>query len=179
MARGFTILKDSNKGFTLTELLLVVSILVIVSGVIMVNIHASERSLALDRSIHKVSQDIRGAMNLALSAKQFTGCAGTVSGYGIYFDTVLSDSSYLIYANCDADTRYSALSGDQIVKTVPLDTGVTIQSLSRDPLSIAFTPPNPNTSISNGADSSASITLQLKTQTRTLTINGKGVVDIQ
>ena len=57
-------------GFTLIELMTVIAVMLIMSGILFVNHREGAKQLALDRSIHKLAQDIRLIQDMAMSSKR-------------------------------------------------------------------------------------------------------------
>ncbi len=178
MARNFSVLK--NKGFTLIELMVVVSIVVIFSMLATIGWRKSQNNLALERSSVKLTQDIRKALDLSLSGTWFQCASGKISGYGIYFATV-APNSYLIFADCNGNNTYDA--GDGAVQTISLESGVVISQISKDPLSIMFLPPNPAVFFNNGQSPGSQETITVSavgsSETKTISINSNGVASIQ
>ena len=73
-----------SKAFTLIELLVVVSIIVLMTALTLPNYRLGDKQLALQRSAHRMAQNLRMAQGYAISAKEFNGTAPL--GYGAYFD---------------------------------------------------------------------------------------------
>lgn len=173
----------SEKGFTLVELLVGVAVIVILTLVLLPSWKGGEGSLALERTASKISQDIKRTAELALSAKPFSCGSGSISGYGIFFDSAVP-ASYLIFADCNGNRKYDA-GTDGVAETMQIESAVRIQAAVPSALSISFVPPDPLVSIKNatGGDSAtAQITLALvsdSSQTRVITVNARGVESIQ
>jgi prepilin-type N-terminal cleavage/methylation domain-containing protein len=132
----------SNKAFTLVELLVTIAIIGILTVTALVNYRFSNRQLALQRSTQKLSQDLRRAEELAISAKEFGGVIPY--GYGVYFD--LDDAGhYIMFADSNNDQLYSGT--NERVESVALETSIVLTAL--DPvtlgssLTILFMPPDP------------------------------------
>ena len=112
---------DIQKGLTTVEFIVMVSIIFITAFIALANYPAIQKELALERTSHKIGQDLRRTQAAAMSA-QCSPCQ-------IIFDI-------------DKKTFYQVLG-----ENVNLERGVEITSLSlASPLTIAFSPPNPTTS---------------------------------
>ena len=176
---------STNNGFTLAELLVVTGIILLLTALILPNYRAGERSLALQRSAHKLSQDLRRAQEMAMSAKEFEGQVHP--RYGVEFDMNSSLNSYIIFADVNDNGKREP--ADQIVETIDLEKKVTIQQLftgeppvSQNKIWITFKPPDPITEIrdpSAGGLSLAGIQLVADNQTRTIKINKAGLIYVE
>ena len=179
-------------GFTLIEMLVVMSIIVIMTAFVSINWRSSGEALALNRSAHKVARDMRAVSELALSSRSFTdaGCA-SFSGYGIHMDSSASTKTcYLIYAECNGSEAYqgpdcdstSGMSPDKQIRIFELEKGVRIKSISPNPqFSVLFIPPDPQIIIKPGVFTQAQVILESinnPANTRTITVTKKGVIDI-
>jgi len=187
----------NQKSFTLVELLVVVAIIILLSLIILPNYRASVSQFALERSAHKMAQDIRRAAEMAMSAKEITGPTGEkvipTGGYGIYLK-ILSVFPYyeiIIFADCNNNQQFTS---GNVCGTPPnkfpeglkdedikLESGVKISNLSPNlPLNITFKPPSPEISIQGG--DTAEITLVLEsdpTKKRTIKVNKAGLIDVE
>jgi len=178
---GRQALVKSQLGFTLSELLVVIGIIALITVLVVPNWRSGERSLALDRVVHKAGQDVRKVQELALRAQAYT-CdpPGSISGYGIFFDESNS-TSYILFAECNGSNIYNA-GIDGIVKTVQLESGIEIQSVSPSPkASIVFIPPAPTVFIKPGDPLAAQVffvRIDGVGDTKILDVSSKGVIDI-
>lgn len=170
-----------ERGFTLPEILVVVGIMIFMTALILPNWRRGNQGLAIDRAIHRIAQDITRAEEMALRAQFFQCQAGSIKGYGVYWDRTAMPDSYVLFADCNGNEAYDG--SDATVETIAIENGVNISSLSPDPsFSIVFTPPEPRVLISPGAPSQAQIVLALDSEpgtTRTITVTSRGIVDIQ
>lgn len=159
-------------GFTIVEMVIVLGIIVLTSGVILVNQRAGEQQLLLDRAAHKIALDIRRTMEFSLRAQEFAGCGdlyGTkVQSYGTNLrntNTVFTQSQgqitganhqiYILYVNCDggSSARYECSSSscyDADLEILRVEKGVRFQTIccnnAGNPINqtnIAFLPPDP------------------------------------
>lgn len=181
----------NSKGFTLTELLVVISIIILLSSIIFANYRAGEREFALSRSAFKLGQDIRRAQQMAMSAQEVGPAGARIvprGGYGIYLNP---PTEIILFADCDNDRQYNAQGNicgappnqfPERVENIELERGVRIQSLSpSSPLNITFEPPNPTVHL---PPSHATITITLSLEadpnrTRTIEVNRAGLITIQ
>ena len=174
--------KQNLGGFTLVELLVVTAIILLLTALILPNFRVGEREFALQRSANKLSQDIRKAQQMAMSAKEYLG--SLPPGYGIYLTQ--GNSYYLLYADTNpaaGNEKYDG--GDSIVEKIYLEKKVYIKDVSPASLSINFKPPDPKIRISGtGVDetSIATITLALETdptKTKIIKVNKAGLIYVE
>jgi len=141
--------KKTENGFTLVEFLVAVTIITIFSVIILANYEPGEQNLALQRTVHQVAQDIRRTQEMSMSARKSSACSGDVptGGYGIYFyDPVVNQTSYVLFADCNADENYSA--GEETGDPIEIEEGVGVYTLISggagvSTLTIIFKPPDP------------------------------------
>ena len=114
-----------SKAFTLIELLVVVSIIVLMTALTLPNYRSGDNQLAIQRSAHKVSQDLRRAQEFGISVKEFNG--SVPGGYGIYFDLDEPDR-YIMFADLNGDQTYSGsnVPPDPTIQFLPDATVATI-----------------------------------------------------
>lgn len=147
-----------NKGFTIIELAVVVFIIVLLLALTLPNYRSGNRQLSLQRSIHKLAQDLRRAQEMALSVKEFEG--SLPHGYGFYAD-LDEPTKYILFADLDDNQEYSGVS--EKVEETFLEKGIEISKLSPIApdfsLNIVFLPPDP-TILFSPDDTLALIALQ-------------------
>ena len=64
---------SEQKGFTIIELMVVVGIVAVISGIFLLNYRQGERNLAIQRSAQIVTQNITRAINNSLGGKEHNG----------------------------------------------------------------------------------------------------------
>lgn len=176
-------------GFTLIELLVVIGIIILLSVIILPNYRTAAAQFALERSAHKLAQDIRRAAEMAMSAKELPSGGGMpAGGYGVYFDIGWHNKGYRLYA----DTKPPAgneffTSADTIIETIELEKGVIIQGINTPPnkVGINFKPPAPTVKIKySAADEVGEVIIVLalesdSTKTKTIKVNKAGLIDVE
>lgn len=131
-----------DKGFTLIELIVVTGIIILMSALTLPSYKSSGQRLALERSAHKITQDLRRAQEMAVSVKEIEGEAP--DGYGIFFDLDDTDQ-YLLFADLNDDQQFDPFD-DKIVEIISLENKIKLSELdpiSANTLTITFVPPDP------------------------------------
>jgi len=165
-----------SEGFTLTELLVVISIIAVVSTVVFANYRQGEKQFSLQRSSFGLVQGIRSAQNMAMGAHLVGGVVP--EGYGVYFNLAVP-SQYVLFAD-NGDGLYGT--GDTDIDTLQLETGITITNLSTGgTLIVVFFPPDPSVLISgNEGITSASITINYDGgPAKIVSVNKVGLIEAQ
>ena len=178
-----------NEGFTLIELLVVTVIITILTAAILLNYKNTGQQFALQRSAHKLAQDIRRAGEMAMSAQEC--CGGIVPpGYGIWLEE--GNSNYILYADTQPPASPGNPTGgnefyvpaDDIIETIELEEGVVIQDIntSNKKVCINFKPPTPTIKIKfqdSDEINQAIITLASGGNTKTVKVNAVGLVEVE
>ncbi len=176
-----------NKGFTIVELMVSITIMALMAGTVFFNWRPAEETFSLIRSAHQISDDLRRAQQMAVSTRAFE-CSeidSDYSGYGIYLST-LEPTQYYLFENCsDANWSYNDLE-DERLEIQNLEAGVEIDSIvigeGETSASILFLPPNPKVYI-NDVDSGIEVVITLKlsndaSRTKQVKINTGGRIEI-
>lgn len=165
-----------NKGFTLIEMLVVLAIIGVITGIVVFNIGSEKQNSALLRSAQNLSLNLRRAQNFALSSKNFKTSSVPCS-WGVHFNT--DSKSYVIFADlasaqdCSDKNLVRNSDGSEDFEAVNLDAGVTVISSFTD---VVFTPPDPIVNFTPDP-TSASITLTNKNgATKVIIINKAGFI---
>ncbi len=174
-----------QKGFSLIEMLVVMSIIGILSTVVILNFRQGGRETSLRQVAQRVASDIREAQTMTLGAKRYAGEARC--GYGISYK---DPTTYIVYVgpsskdvDCDLVTsRNYGAAEDSIVETVKV-LDVKIEFVKPFP-DIFFQPPNPTTYIDNKdliqSNTPADIELTTATgDTKKILVYPSGLVEVQ
>jgi len=200
---------NNSNGFTLVELLVSISIIILISGILFANYRQGEKQFALQRSANKLAQDIRRAQQMAMSAEE-TDLGGQVppgqefvpeGGFGVYFDEG-NPYSYIIFADC-SDSPNKQYNGGGLVcgptdseytehiETIELEKGVKINDIKKegggnpDRIYITFVPPEPEVNIVppvGGEPAWCEIILALEqdlTENKTTRVNRAGLIEVE
>jgi putative endonuclease len=147
----------SGAGFTLTEILVVIFIISLLSALTFANYRQGGKEMALQRSASELAQAIRRAQEMAISASECRVCnpVQIPPAYGIYSPSAADlPTSTKIFADIDKDGKFSP-SQDKEIETVYYEQGVNFSSLNvtgcdlsgisfgRRRVHITFKPPDP------------------------------------
>jgi len=161
--------KKDNAGFTLVEVFVVISIVVLLSVLILTNTATGSRGIEILRSAQTISSALREAQNDALGSYNS----------GVYFTT---GQNPILFIDADNDKLYDT--GEE-QKTVVLDknTELFFSPPYSSPLHVFFSPPNPDVYL-NGALVSGDILVTVWhindiSIVRTIRINMIGLISIE
>ncbi len=177
----------NSKGFTLIEMLVVVSVIIILTLIIVPIYQGSRNQLALQRAANKLAQDIRKAEQMAMAAKEIKG--NVPPRYGLEFNAG-STGFYILFADNGSGADYNngkREPSDEIIETINFEKGVIIKQLLADGNSeskiwITFSPPDPTTKIRTPAASGILICrIQITGggQTKAIIVNNAGLIYIE
>ena len=169
-----------KKGFTLVELLVVSGIILLMSAIIFPNYRAGGEALALQRSAHKLSQDLRRAEELALSAKAYPNAPTSFKGgYGVNFQ--INSTSYTLFADLNDNKIFDPSSvPPEELEISNLEKKVKISGLSASPLNVVFLPPDPQFFVSGNFPAQINLFLETNPQkTKIIKVNQAGLIAIQ
>ena len=164
-----------KNGFSLIELLVVISIIVIFTLVSIPNLKRGEEAFALQRAAHKLAQDLSMVSTMATTGKQ----PFPRGGYGIYFGDI-NTNEYLIFRDENGDKFYNGIE-ERIASFSLEEKNVFIEMIFPSfPLAVVFFPPDPTVTIKTltGTFSSAEIFLRQRNKGVGVRINTAGLVEI-
>ena len=186
-----------SKGLTLTEILVTIAIIIILSGLVIANSGAGKSQLALSRSANKLAQDLRKAQEMAMSAKEcpekcpigtenICDCAGVVPDrYGIGFNA--NSNNYFLFADRNNNGNYQEVP-DVKIETMYVEKGVSITELLTAPppnspnqVYVSFKPPDPLTEIRDPGVPRLTVEIILKAgeQIRKVIVNEAGLISVE
>lgn len=86
------------EGFTMFELMITISIMVIIAALVLINFSGFNRQVAVSRAAQEISLALRSAQARALAVQKFVPAGKFPQGYGVYFNLADSDT-YIIFAD--------------------------------------------------------------------------------
>lgn len=175
--------KKKQSGFTITELLVVMFILVSISSLMLINYRTGQKKYALSQTVQRLVSDLRKAQNMSISG---VGLAGQYCGYGVSINGNLD--YYVIYgdsiAPCGTNNRRTG--SDDDIETIYYPPQIKVKGIMPAPpgrVDVFFQSPNATTYL-NGNDSvgiSKTIVLQIKGQpslTRSILVTTAGLIQV-
>ncbi len=124
------------RAFTLIELIIVVAIVGLISGLFLAHYRSGERVSDLQTYTQKIVSILKQAQSWALTGQETNGLR---PGYGVYF----SDSqTYFLFADLDDNYQYN-VPGDAIIQSFTLPSHLTVDNINggSSPKSFLFQPP--------------------------------------
>lgn len=159
----------NERGFTLMEAMVSISVIMIMSAVYLTSLKSTNQRIILDQAVAVLVSDLRLAQNMAMNIKEFNGKI-PLGGYGV---NISNSTSYIVFADCNSSShKYdnSANCGvsnnvDEKVTERTISQGVVIDSFKdnngNDINDIDFQPPHPIVYI-DGAQTAVSAEIILK-----------------
>lgn len=185
---------EKNKrgaGFTLTESLIVIAIIAILSVLVFPYYHPARKQLALQRSANQLAQDVRRAQGMALAAEEVGPSGAKIipeGGYGIYFKS--TPQEIIIFVDCNSNSHFDPgnVCGEppnkfsEEIENIGnnLESGVQISGLlPSSPLEIIFRPPDPVVVINGGEDNATITLISINGQTKSIKVNKAGLIYVE
>lgn len=160
-------LKFKNcSGFTLIEILASMFIIIMLTTLLLVNYHSTNKRSKLINAAQQVASDIRLAQSYTLGSKKFGGSV-PAGGWGIRF----VQPNFVQFF---ADTQPGAITNLLYYKNFTLPEGISLKS---NDVSIVFEPPDPTVYIEGGA-SNVIIELTDGETDKSIEVNSLGLVDV-
>jgi prepilin-type N-terminal cleavage/methylation domain-containing protein len=102
MLTYFTSRHSLNKGFTLTELVVSIGIMLIIMGIVLTNQSSYSQSMLLSNETSSIALALRQAQVYGISVKEVApGSDEFTAGYGLAFDTTSNGSNTIYIAFAD------------------------------------------------------------------------------
>lgn len=103
-------IKNSQSGFTLIEMIIVIILVIIITSISILQINAQRKGVHLQNTADEVALTIRNAQTLALSVRSSGGITPNYkNGYGIHFELAggggaqdAGETSYILFTDYEA-----------------------------------------------------------------------------
>jgi prepilin-type N-terminal cleavage/methylation domain-containing protein len=175
-----------SKGFTLIEMLVTMSLIVIITSATLLSFRSMGDAFDLDREVQMVAQDIRNAINMTMASEEHTGVVpvGCVVAYGVRFEENKDYYERKVYFVNPDTSNYTS----ELLEKVELGEVEIIDISSDFYVDIIFYPPHPTTFIGGikidwtSRYDDVDIEIGLKedaTNKRTINVNKFGRIEIQ
>lgn len=169
----------SNSGFSLIELLVSISIIILVSGVVIARNNAFEGAILLRNQAYLVASTIREAQLLAVSG---TGVTNEVQRYGVHVDA--GTRQIIIFKDNNGNRHYES---SELINQIQLDrrfevSEIVIGNTNYTNASVTFTRPNYDASfctINNCTNVSNLTAGPIHIQVRRVGRTGSGAGDVR
>jgi len=163
------IFKNSGSGFTLVELVISMTIIIILSTLVLANYGLGQYQFALRHSTRALAQNLRKAEEMAM-ADEGTG------SFGIFLNIANSKTSYILFTDKNGSNTYD--SGEELGEPIELEKNVKIKSPSS--LHVVFIYPDPEVIINNNSlNTSTVITLESAIHQLQVEVNNVGLINIK
>ena len=183
--RGWRVkMRDAVSGFSLIELLVTISIIIIISGLVFFNHSRFNSGVLIENLAYEMSLTIRQAQSFGWRVKETGG--GFDEGYGVFFD--LNSDEFLIFADTNLNYIYD-IGIDTVVDKFKMMNGNIIDQLcveldcAVEILNISFIRPNPDAFIraDSGSDDKETAEIHIispQGATKKIFINKVGQISI-
>ena len=139
----------NNKGLTLIELVVTMTVVALVMAALLVMSREGEAQATLMRSAQKLVLDISRQQANAMSAKEVAG--EVPCGYGVHFD--FQSGSYILFADratqADCSDQSFSLSPGEQISASNFEAGIKVSAFNNS--DIVFNPPEPQVHFYPGA----------------------------
>ncbi len=183
-----------ERGFSLVELLVSISIFTIVTGIVLANFPSFSSKIALENLGHEIALTIRQAQVFGVASREFGVGSQIFPSHGVRFESA-ENATFSLYADVDKNKKYTDVS--ELLETFTIRGGNHISQIcgfltpssnciSLQTLDVVFTRPDPEPSIIGkieGGESSysyATVTVESRRgATSIVTVWSNGQIAIQ
>ncbi len=104
----YTQSQSLEKGFSLLELIVAISIFIVLSSAFLINYNSFNKRISIDTLAHQIGQWVRDAQVSAMSVKRTSVSSTVFPGYGLHFST-LTPNKFIFFADSlTANNQYDA-----------------------------------------------------------------------
>jgi type II secretory pathway pseudopilin PulG len=133
----------NNKGITLIEILVAVSIIIILSSASFLGTRTMSNGTKLKMSAQKLASDLRKMQSFVLNLQDYNSSIPD-GGWGVYFDNHSgNEDHYVLFADIDNDAVFDD-NGTEMYAQIDLPAGVMFSKWEGRILPAAFSDINPN-----------------------------------
>lgn len=97
--------RSEKRGFTLMELMVVISIFVIISSIILADYPGFSQRVALERTAQEIALSMREAETRALAVRETVEGSGLFPGFGVHFNSA-TPQEYILFADINSDNVF-------------------------------------------------------------------------
>lgn len=171
-------------------MIVTLAIIGIMTTVVVVNQRGADRGFALERSAYRLAQDIRQIQEKSMSVIEPEGIETSGTDFvGTYGITIDSENDSFFFADLDDIKKCTSTANDCFYKMISLEDKIEIDEVilnetGQSLVYIAFTPPDPTVSISDGTSdyTEVDIILQVEDDTsfgkKKISINSVGLITV-
>ncbi|MCF7795408.1 prepilin-type N-terminal cleavage/methylation domain-containing protein [Patescibacteria group bacterium] len=139
-----------RSGFSLMELLVSISIIVLITGLFFASYRTANKQAELTRSVSDLSSSYRKALNQTLGLSEFDG-AVPEGGWGVHINISVDDTKYYVFADRNNNGQFddgeaSKDSGGETINTprnINIDNIKVNGSTDINHLDVIYIPPHP------------------------------------
>lgn len=181
-------LKDQS-AYTLSELIVIIGVIVIVSSLVLANYNHQKQSSEAFLAAQKIASDIRMAAGWSMSLKEFNNNMNN-QGWGLHFSSINpNNDKYTVFANQnyseDCSNTSCMMDGGEAYTSFSLlneslVTDIAIDGAPRNNAYILFVPPKPKVIFCRGNNQCFydEVEIELNNGESTILINKYGLVDV-
>lgn len=152
----FSFFLKARAGFTILEMLVVVSIMTMLTGVLIVYSRTSENQIILFKEHAKLVSVFFRAKTLAYQTFSEQEQDPKPCAYGVHYSSDDSGDAFYVFRDLpdtagDCTTANQQFDADEVFETVVLDPRVIVDTSETTFTEVLFTPPDPTTLINQSA----------------------------